>query len=663
MSADLFAAFNAPVQEAPAQKQQGTASNAPSTSNGSDPFAFLASGNTMQQKQQHQQQWQPSPAPQQQQHQQQQAFQPSSLWPVAQPSRPSSDTWGQSAASTTPSSVIVNARDQDQDDEDGWGDFEVAAPETMAPVPAPAPNYTSVPVPAFSLSTVATHSAAAPGPRPGPSPMTRVRRADTLDIMMNNLINVDTSPSKPEPWQERPSWEASAKTKSQPKKHQNPDPNVLFDADDFDGEAPPEEDDDDFGDFEAMPTSTLPNPNPPPPKSALDLLAEDFGQNTTKPRQGPPGKLLSTWTLQESTSPYPQAPVSPSFQERNPFPGLGVATPKASEFPQEVTADSPSPVTAWPTYDDEKKDPDNSFDESWGDFEDRPPAPSSSHAPAKPKADAAKGTGRKPKSTPTATASSDWDWDAWEGNDSKGPGLTPAAPATAPSVAPSTAPLADRDTGGPPPINVPPPSLLLSLFPDLLGLANASLFKPLSSQPASVKDRVLVDPSTISFLRGYLALATVAARVIAGRKLRWHRDKFLSQGMAISAAGGKGGMKLSGIDKSQSRSEDREAADVVSVWKEHVGRLRSAVAAVNSALPNEPPLRVPDLMETVAVQTVKGALTAPKPCIICGLKREERLPKADFSVEDSFGEWWVDHWGHRACRNFWLEYETKLRQR
>ncbi|KAJ3502922.1 hypothetical protein NM208_g16619 [Fusarium decemcellulare] len=30
--------------------------------------------------------------------------------------------------------------------------------------------------------------------------------------------------------------------------------------------------------------------------------------------------------------------------------------------------------------------------------------------------------------------------------------------------------------------------------------------------------------------------------------------------------------------------------------------------------------------------------TAPKACIICGLKREERVAKVDYEVEDSFGE-------------------------
>lgn len=173
----------------------------------------------------------------------------------------------------------------------------------------------------------------------------------------------------------------------------------------------------------------------------------------------------------------------------------------------------------------------------------------------------------------------------------------------------------------------------------------------------------------MTFLRGYLALATVAARIIAGRRLRWHRDKFLSQSMTISAAtGGKGGMKLAGIDKSQSAREDREAADVAVAWKDVVGRLRTAVAAANAAIAKDAaalgrPLKVPELAETMRVETVKGAITAPKACVVCGLKRDERVARVDFEVEDSFGEWWVEFWGHRECRNFWVEHEVALRSR
>jgi hypothetical protein len=211
---------------------------------------------------------------------------------------------------------------------------------------------------------------------------------------------------------------------------------------------------------------------------------------------------------------------------------------------------------------------------------------------------------------------------------------------------------------------------VLSLFPSLLDLASTSLFNRLSNHSNAIRDRVLSDRQAQTFLRSYLLLATVAGHVIAGRKLRWHRDKFLSQSMSISAAGGKGGMKLAGIDKTQAAREDREAADVLDMWARQVGKLRGAVAAVNTMLKDggggaagPTQLKVPELSLTMAVQVVKGAETAPKACFLCGLKREERVAKVDFEVEDSFHEWWIDHWGHRACRNFWKEHEGALRQR
>lgn len=138
--------------------------------------------------------------------------------------------------------------------------------------------------------------------------------------------------------------------------------------------------------------------------------------------------------------------------------------------------------------------------------------------------------------------------------------------------------------------------------------------------------------------------------------------------MAISASGAKG-LKLAGIDKSQAAREDREALDVVDVWKTHVGKLKSAVAAANSSLAEskdtspEALLKVPDIGERMQVTTAKGVLSALRPCVICGIKRDERVTKVDFEVEDSFGEWWVEHWGHRICRNWWKQHEQELRQR
>ena len=123
-------------------------------------------------------------------------------------------------------------------------------------------------------------------------------------------------------------------------------------------------------------------------------------------------------------------------------------------------------------------------------------------------------------------------------------------------------------------------------------------------------------------------------------------------------------MKLAGVDKSEVTKEDREAAEAVRIWREQLGRLRSAIAVANQSMREDATyLVIPEISEAMHVKAQEGGLTAPKPCVICGLKREERVSKVDLQVEDSFGEWWIEHWGHRACRNFWQEHESKLRHR
>ncbi|KAK3692941.1 hypothetical protein B0T22DRAFT_31508 [Podospora appendiculata] len=446
-------------------------------------------------------------------------------------------------------------------------------------------------------------------------PRTRVVRAQTMDLIANKLVDVGITPSGLDSWQERPSWEAPTKAPAKKPDSQKPkpnaDPNVLFDVDDFELHDDADNGDDDLGDFESEVV----------PSSSFQPSGSSPG--STQPKKQPPGLMLSSSRTTSDGSLYPQAPKSPygSFQTRKPDPvkQLRVRTPLGSEFPKEVKQRSPSPVTAWPTVGADASDND------WAEFEDLP-------AENKPRAAA----------------------------DSLKMEIFPPKPAAGSALA--------ANDSGPPPTNVPPPSVLLSVFPQLLDLANTSLLKPISTLPASGRQAVASNAATVLFLRGHLALATVAARIIAGRKQRWHRDKFLMQSMSISAAGGKGGMKLAGVDKTQSAREDREAAELLSVWQQQVGRLRSAVAAANQAAAGSgsgglSTLRVPELSINVSAHAAPLVATAPKPCVICGLKRDERIPKVDVDVEDSFGEWWVDYWGHRACRNFWLEHEVKLRQR
>ncbi|KAK1986983.1 hypothetical protein LZ30DRAFT_703671 [Colletotrichum cereale] len=623
------------------------------------------------------------------------------------------------------------------DDDDGWGDFEVAEPtptqqsfvlppQTNKARSSPPPrnriarastfdlmsnNLINVvdmprasglsPIPSPGLPSLNHKSAPGPGlswqqpnaqPSPGlswqqpnrhSSPGLAWQTASTKPPVSPGF-SFQTSSAKAQPGPGFSGQMYGSQRKPSPKPAKQSDPNVLFDAEDFElqGGNDDEEEDDEFGDFESVqtpfpganmsPTLDLrpaqrqpPQASQPPP--SMDLLSlDDDPIPVSQPPPQPSSKKpqLASLNLTAPALPYPQAPKSPSFQERNPFPGLGLTTPTSGGFQKEEKKDghpnSPTPVTAWPSFGQtSSKKPSTGAtkkssnttslqgsqkeeEEDWPDFEDFP--------------DSAVDSANPPES---------WDWDAVDG-------VKPVVPSSANTKKPApktnakqrpTSQAPEVRDDAPPPINIPPPSVLLSIFPQLLDLANSSLFKPTGQMAAPIRKRVLSDPGTVSFLRAYLLLATVAARVIAGRKLRWHRDKFLAQGMAISAAGAKG-MKLVGVDKAQAAREDREAADIAGVWREHVGRLRSAVAAANSTVkaPHDQ-LRVPEINEIIPVSTAKVVPTAPKPCVICGLKRDERVSRVDFDVEDSFGEWWVEHWGHRACKNFWVEHEKQLRQR
>ncbi|KAK4541414.1 hypothetical protein LTR36_008015 [Oleoguttula mirabilis] len=219
-----------------------------------------------------------------------------------------------------------------------------------------------------------------------------------------------------------------------------------------------------------------------------------------------------------------------------------------------------------------------------------------------------------------------------------------------------------------PPTNIPPPAILLSIFPALFASAEEALFKPLAKLDFKQRQILLAHPATAMFLQGYLGLSVVLGHIIAGRKLRWKRDQSLAQGMRIGpAAAAGGGMKLAGVDKAELAKEEREVLDAVRLWKAQVGKLRGAVTTAIST-PGIPKLpTVPEIAETMPIRSLKpaeGGLTASHGCALCGLKREERVAKVDVEVEDSFGEWWVQGMSmHVLCRDFWEEHRGKLRSR
>lgn len=220
---------------------------------------------------------------------------------------------------------------------------------------------------------------------------------------------------------------------------------------------------------------------------------------------------------------------------------------------------------------------------------------------------------------------------------------------------------------GPPPSNIPPPSILLRLISSVLQSLSDNVKKhnlhaePTAHTPRSVDQRLMTN------LRQELAIVRASARIIAGRKLRWGRDSHLSQSMKIGPAqGGRaGGMKLTVLDRAETRREDREVEEAIRIWKQQMGSLRAPLVAIRNQ-ESDDTLAIPELAEKMPIRLVKlseGGIVASKGCFLCGLKRDERVEKVDIRVEDSFGEWWIDHWGHVDCVIFWEQQKDRLQQR
>ena len=559
-------------------------------------------------------------------------FQPAPHVPSHEGAATSMSGWGQPPRH---SSQLPTAAHQDLGEDDGWGDFETAEPSAAAEA-STAPKFQAG---GAASSVDGWGSNATLGSNALAHDKDLVQHSAT-NILGGNLVDWDIKGALPDP-KPQPTWSSPKTTKLVEKKAPGNSSSVLFDAEDFELQGGEEDDGDfdEFGDFESVQLSARAQPAPTAATglaASIDLLGLDDApessfQTDAKKDQPKPAAAATTalsfgsiasnqseaqaWPAASTSSMTDQSRAAGSDKSKS-CPVPSHQKPKSSVVSKSLLKKT-SPKPAPP----KKVDADDDEWAAWDDFS---------------------GHSNNVKSSQTTTqvtaGAEDWGCDADE--DKKG--------------------LAAKiDDSGPPPINVPPPSVLLSAFPELFNSGNA-LFKPIANQTASIKQQVLSNPRTLQFLEGYILLATTAARVIAGRKHRWHRDKMLAKSMSISTAGSKG-MKLAGVDKTQSKREDREAGDVIDAWREHVGRLRSAVAAANSTC--NATLRVPELAENMQVQTAKMVPTAPKACIICGLKREERVGKVDFDVEDSFGEWWVDHWGHRACKNFWLQHEQRLRQR
>ena len=278
-------------------------------------------------------------------------------------------------------------------------------------------------------------------------------------------------------------------------------------------------------------------------------------------------------------------------------------------------------------------------------------------------------------SHPTNTVTEDESWDDFEvAEPSDNPKTDPKTAVTPPAIQSTSSGPRERTIhteGQLPPTNVPPPALLLSVFPSIFNSAGETLLDPVSKLESAQRQELLAHSATHQFLRSHLNTVTTLGHIIAGRKLRWKRDQYLAQSMRIGPAGvgGKSGMKLAGVDKTELAKEEREALDAIRLWKTQAGKLRGAVTAANLSMP---PGRsklpsVPEIAEQIPVKTLKaveGGFVAPHPCALCGLKREERAAKVDADINDSFGEWWVQGMNmHVTCREFWEAYKSRLKSR
>ncbi|EIT82174.1 hypothetical protein F9C07_2231220 [Aspergillus flavus] len=203
------------------------------------------------------------------------------------------------------------------------------------------------------------------------------------------------------------------------------------------------------------------------------------------------------------------------------------------------------------------------------------------------------------------------------------------------------------------PTNIPPPSVLLELFP--------RLFDQLRKEATEARKNAQEKQNIENVALLILSTLKAAARVVAGRTLRWKRDSILSQSMRIgpARAGKSGGMKLNTVNKNEDIKEQQEAVDVISMWRDRAALFNSVVQASG----RRPISAIPTNIRAMTATPEQGALKASHACALCGLKREERLPKIDDQVEDSFGEWWTDHWGHTECRQFWETNVALLDQR
>jgi hypothetical protein len=195
-----------------------------------------------------------------------------------------------------------------------------------------------------------------------------------------------------------------------------------------------------------------------------------------------------------------------------------------------------------------------------------------------------------------------------------------------------------------PPTTIPPPGVVLTVFGTVFDLVNKQFLQALAGLSQDERREFLSRDESIRYLQGFMTVLVVCGHIIAGRKLRWKRDTILSQSMRIGpASSGKiSGMKVTSIDKSEANKDDREVAEVLQVWSQQAGKIKSIITE-SKKLSSTPISQAPELRDIMPIKTLselEGGIASVKSCALCGLKRPERVGKVDVDVDDSFGEWW-----------------------
>ncbi|KAJ9247894.1 hypothetical protein C8Q69DRAFT_150036 [Paecilomyces variotii] len=411
-------------------------------------------------------------------------------------------------------------------------------------------------------------------------------------------------------------------------RHDDSGADVLFDATIED--APPD-DDDEWGEFEAPETTPddqedvfAPNVSSAPKVTPAPNLA--FAQTAAAPR-APIGTNSTSKTVSGSSSGVTHLMDLLSVEDN--APPVETRQPSASINGKISTEDRSSPRgnTLSTLQAPIAKDEQDSFDE-WGDFVDADDWKPTTQEPLP-------DTQVKKQNSSKRTV-----------NDTPAPSL-PAAASSRSARTPQTSQVSQSQVR---PTNIPPPSVLLQLFPPL--------FERLQEDTTEAKKDPNKGAMSLYLVLNLACTLKVASRIIAGRTLRWKRDIVLSQSTKIGPArsGKQGGMKLSSVSKSENVKEEQEAVEVLDAW-------RRRAALFNSLIISAGERPIPVIAVHAPVDTVKGALKAPHACALCGLKRDERLPKIDDNAQDSFGEWWAEYWGHTDCKQFWEEHSKSLNQR